>query len=242
MQLLIDDLENRKYNELVPLKCERCGKEFWKITKEVRSAMKRNRLNYCSRRCSREGKGKLVSCAFCKKDIYKRPCDIRKSANTYCSLSCAAKNNNKNKKICPKKPIVRACTECGKDFIRGRNEKGLLSRKFKCDPCSIVKEIKYNQGFNDCTKAELFNRRKNWQSARSTIQKWARKILFDNSSDKECIICGYSLHVDACHIRGVADFPGDTLISVINHINNLVPMCKNHHTAYDDGYFSLLNS
>lgn len=84
------------------------------------------------------------------------------------------------------------------------------------------------------TKAELFNRYKQWQTARSTIQKYARSIYQNSNKPKQCIICGYDKHYEVAHIKAVSDFDDDSLISEINDENNLIALCPNHHWEYDN--------
>jgi hypothetical protein len=91
----------------------------------------------------------------------------------------------------------------------------------------------------DKTKGELFKNRKNWQSARTSIQKLAREIYFENTVSPKCEICGYSLHVEVAHIRPVSDFPDTAPIREINSIENLIGLCPNHHWEYDNGILKI---
>lgn len=88
------------------------------------------------------------------------------------------------------------------------------------------------------TKGELFNNRKNYQSARSAIVKNAQNVYAKSQKPKKCAICGYNKHYEIAHIKAVANFSDDTLISVINDKNNLIALCPNHHWEYDN---NLLN-
>ena len=83
------------------------------------------------------------------------------------------------------------------------------------------------------TKKELFDRRVNYQSARGTIGRDAREAYLFYERPPECIICGYNKHIDVAHIVAVKDFSDDTLLQVINHIDNLIALCPNHHWEYD---------
>lgn len=89
------------------------------------------------------------------------------------------------------------------------------------------------------TKGELFKNRKNWQSARSAIQKNARKIFFDNTKKYECAICGYTNHVEVAHIKAVSEFDDGDTIEIINSIDNLIALCPNHHWEYDNGILKI---
>ena len=90
----------------------------------------------------------------------------------------------------------------------------------------------------DKTKKEIFEERKNWQSARTAIRKVANIIFNEHNIPKKCIICGYDKHIEIAHIKAVSEFSDDTLISEINDINNLAPLCPNHHWEFDNGILS----
>lgn len=89
------------------------------------------------------------------------------------------------------------------------------------------------------TKGELFSNRKNWQSARSSIQKMVRNIFFKHNKKPKCCICGYDKHVEVAHIKPVSDFTDETLIKEINSIDNLIGLCPNHHWEYDNGILKI---
>ncbi len=89
------------------------------------------------------------------------------------------------------------------------------------------------------TKAELFSSRKNWQSARSTIQKLARRVYRLARLPQACVVCGYRLHVEVAHRKAVSTFPGDSTLAEINHVDNLVALCPNHHWELDHELLTL---
>lgn len=89
------------------------------------------------------------------------------------------------------------------------------------------------------TKGEIFKNRKNWQSARSAIQKTARRIYFENIKAPKCEICGYTNHVEVAHIKPVSEFPKTATIKEINSLDNLIGLCPNHHWEYDNGILKL---
>lgn len=51
----------------------------------------------------------------------------------------------------------------------------------------------------------------------------------------ECLNCKYSKHVEVCHIRPISSYPPETLISTVNHLDNLVGLCPNCHWEFDAG-------
>ena len=88
------------------------------------------------------------------------------------------------------------------------------------------------------TKGELFQSRTNWQSARSAIQKDARKRYRQQGGKFICVLCGYPKHADVAHRTGVMDFPDSSTIDEINAFANLAALCKNHHWEYDHDQLS----
>ncbi len=93
---------------------------------------------------------------------------------------------------------------------------------------SIRKSISFK------TKAQLFKEYANWQSARSTIQKNARAIFLKEFPEPACNVCGYTKHIEVCHIQSVSSFPDETLILTINDITNLFALCPTHHWEFDN--------
>ena len=167
-------------------------------------------------------------CKFCN-SVIAIP-DNKKIQNTkrkqFCNKSCAAKFNN-----------------IGKNRHRSINDNDSnYPTKFKRKPNVMPLEVynKLNSILNK-TKGEMFIYRKNWQSARSAIQKSARSIYFTNATHTHCCrkSCMYALHIDVAHIKPVSDFSDSTYINEINTKENLMGLCKNHHWEFDNGYISL---
>lgn len=102
-----------------------------------------------------------------------------------------------------------------------------------------VKKPEKENLYETLTKGELYSRRKNWQSANSSIRKYARLSYEKSKKPKKCKICGYNKHVDICHIKNVSEFEKNCKLSEINNITNLVALCKNHHWEFDNGFIKL---
>ncbi len=77
--------------------------------------------------------------------------------------------------------------------------------------------------------------RKN-QHARSQC----RKRALESHVPQECVICGYSKHVQVCHLKPVASFPEGTPSDRINATKNLTFLCPNHHYELDHGLLSFV--
>lgn len=97
-----EEFENAKSMDKLPCECYQCGNTFYKIKKEISSFINNNplpKIKYCSINCmnnSRKNKI-IVKCNNCNNEFSKLPNKIKKSTNHFCSNSCAATYNNKNK-------------------------------------------------------------------------------------------------------------------------------------------------
>ena len=89
------------------------------------------------------------------------------------------------------------------------------------------------------TKQELFTNSKNWQCARSIIQRLARKVYKNSEKPKRCIHCGYDKHYEVCHIKSVSEFEDNATILNINQIENLIALCPNCHWEFDNGCLTI---
>lgn len=96
-------------------------------------------------------------------------------------------------------------------------------------PSSIIKK----------TKGELLSERKNYQSYRSSIRKFAENVYKNSGKQCQCAICGYDKHIEIAHIKAVSDFSDSSTIEEINSIDNLIALCPNHHWEYDNGILML---
>lgn len=179
----------------------------------------------------------------------------------FCNRSCSSSHNNKkHPRIITLSPTsgTSNCQKCQAIINLKRNSAngGYQQRKY-CDSCLriVLSEQGARGGSNSphmkrrgkaisvdiatLTKRELFKRRKNWQSARSTIRKHACLVYAENQGSMTCAFCGYTNHVQICHKTPVSQFPNDTLVSEINRFANLIALCPNHHWELDNGILKL---
>ena len=113
------------------------------------------------------------------------------------------------------------------------------SIKKRCETLNIILNIIKQDDISNVTKGELFKCRKNWQSARTAIQKLARTTFFNNNKSPKCHICGYDKHVEVAHIKAVSEFDDTATVNEINSVNNLIGLCPNHHWEYDHGLLTI---
>lgn len=70
------------------------------------------------------------------------------------------------------------------------------------------------------------------------LRTLARKKYLESDKPKFCVICGYNFHFDVCHIKDIQSFNSSVTVAEINHIDNLIALCKNHHYEFDKGYLT----
>ena len=143
----------------------------------------------------------------------------------FCDHRCAASHNNKGRQRHSK---VK-CSSCSKP-IRIRIGEAALCRK-----CSPPRDLKPRTR----TKDQLSSVRSGYQSARTDIRVHAAKVYARSGRPMICQ-CGYSKHVEICHIKSVASFSGATTIDEINASDNLVALCPNCHWEFDNGNLKLV--
>ena len=117
----------------------------------------------------------------------------------------------KKKNVCEcgkyKSITAERCSECEN---RERREK-LLNR--------TLKEIKESTS----NKSNPYN----------LVRAQARRLLQESGIESKCILCGFSEHVEVCHIKAISSFPPETKIREVNRLDNLVYLCPNHHILLD---------
>lgn len=128
----------------------------------------------------------------------------------FCDKSCAAFFNNKKK---PKQPKQ-------------------VKQKASKHPFRIN-----SVAFKSLEKVKITS--PNWTVYRVTVAKEAKRIYKLSGLPRVCAYCGYDKFVDVCHVKPVSDFPDGTLIIDVNNINNLIPLCPNHHREFDNGLITV---
>ncbi len=143
-----------------------------------------------------------------------------KLKNHFCSRSCANSYHNKNYPAdrYEKRKKIRFCRECNCQ---------VKTRHLRCKDCTN----KITNG--DIPLSQVIYTRHHLSSAYALVRSRARKIAKDLGWNK-CSNCHYNKHVEIAHIKAIGDFPQDTLISIINSVDNLKPLCPNCHWEFDN--------
>jgi len=76
------------------------------------------------------------------------------------------------------------------------------------------------------------------------VRDHAKRVMREELKDAKCARCGYSKHIEICHLKPIKDFSEDTLLITVNDKSNLVLLCPNchweldnFHIGYNDGVF-----
>lgn len=150
----------------------------------------------------------MTLCEFCTKET---------NNPKFCSRTCAAVFNNKK---FPKRRVMGFCKNCNIPISR---------RNKYCLTCKNARNV----NFELVTIGDLRGKRKYQKSSR--IRNLARALYIKSQLPRICLICGYSLHIEICHKIAIKNFSLDTPLSIVNSIDNLLPLCPNHHWELDSG-------
>lgn len=143
-------------------------------------------------------------------------CNRETTNPKFCSSSCAAKYNNVH---FPKRKKEGSCLTCSTG----------IPRKHKyCEECRPGKTVPLTT-----TLGELQSLRSYQKSSR--VRNLARPFYLKNTSHNCCLRCGYSKHVEICHIKAINSYPETATLAEINSLENLISLCPNCHWELDHG-------
>jgi transcriptional regulator with XRE-family HTH domain len=151
-----------------------------------------------------------------------------------------------NKLGCSKSTISY---HCGKGVKSNYQKRAFENLRDKCK-CGNVK-LKRSNLCQECTfnkqRKDLLNKpliyfikdSKSSSKKFNQIRKYARLFLSESKVDKKCVICGFNVHVEVCHIKAISSFSKYSLLKEVNSLDNLVYLCPNHHYMLDAGLIEL---
>lgn len=197
----------------IKLICTTCGKEFERSLARYNQKSKKYSKFYCSLDCQRSRRLPPNICSCCGKETYNAK---------YCSSSCAAKINNK----IPKRKVQGSCCVCSSPISS--------TRKY----CKSCYESQW-KSYADCTLSQFKTSKGSRNSYTTLVRQHANRVAKENGKLKKCVVCGYDIYVECCHIKSVSSFSSDTKLSVVNSPSNLVMLCPNHHKEFDLGLLKL---
>lgn len=209
----------------ISINCEYCGNEFEKTLSEYNRSKKLGRKHYCSLKCNNNSKkNKPKYCLYCNKQYFSSEKDAK-----FCSQSCSAKYNNKNRK-----GEKRIFSENGKKNIREATR-----NRFKIND----NIFKYNQSPKYCKLCgEILKYRK-------------RKNIFCNIDCKRQYdkrnMSEYQKYYHQCQFNfALNQYPDEYNFSLIeehgwyqakNHGDNLGGISRDHIYSIQEGYENKIN-
>lgn len=109
----------------------------------------------------------------------------------------------------------------------------------QCKVCANKEKVSNGQSmtaYEFRNKKSVANAHPSWRNVhiRNQCRSWNRDL-----AELPCQKCGYSLHVEFCHIKPVSSFPDTATMGEINHPENILVMCSNHHWELDNGHLLL---
>ena len=159
-------------------------------------------------------------------------CGVETDNPKFCSRSCSATYNGK---VCPKRKITRKCSRLNCDNLVKTTNHRL---------CSFHSEESKNQKnkykyFTIGSYREMLSvkgKHPSWINChiRNFTRQWLKHL-----TELPCKNCGYSLHVELCHIKPVSSFPDSTLLLEVNSEQNVVQLCRNCHWEFDNGFLKI---
>lgn len=178
-----------------------------------------------------------VQCAHCHITFDKRASEAKRSKNHFCSQSCAASLNNKG--VQRNKPSLRECNTCCIQYTCDKKH----TSKTLCPSCS---EERTREKTPEYIKKKTLGEYQNKISVKGKHRSWLNSAVrnFNRSWNKgltscPCQVCGYSAHVELCHIKPISDFDKSATLGDVNNPNNLLVLCRNHHWEFDKGLLKL---
>ena len=171
-------------------------------------------------------------CKHCGKTIPvrdgTRPSETK--SKKFCDRSCAAKYNNIGRNRHKGGPTDRGDTTCpdcgGKKWCKA----------VVCQRCKVGRSMEKVLS-STISRYTLTNG--NARIKYASIREWARRYLELLEREKKCAICDFDTVVEVCHIKPISQFKETDLMGDVNHKDNLVYLCPNHHAMLDKGLLKL---
>lgn len=212
---------NFKSRDNINISCDSCQNIIQRKVKNAKSKIKKGSLNaYCSNACQAQTISTIreVSCTYCAALIIRSQREYDSSSNHFCNSSCAAKYNNK---LTPKRTPEGKCKKC---YVT------IPSYRTYCSPCY---DNLFNVDWDNITYGEIKSKRKYQRN--SPVRVHARSTYLSSGRPQKCCNCSYDKHFEICHIKAISVHDDDTLISTINHPDNIIALCPNCHWELDYG-------
>lgn len=164
-------------------------------------------------------------CKCCSKEFVPSGLSINNAHKQLCcSVSCSNKFQPRRKKK------ISNCVYCGQpvSFFRSKH----------CDKCKQEGRHRFyrkqsSKLLNEITIGEYIKTARNGSNKYDCIRGRARSAYMRSDKPKHCRACGFDKHFEVCHIKPISEFSLDSLVSDVNHDDNLVALCPNCHWLFD---------
>lgn len=141
---------------------------------------------------------------------------------------------------------VYCCQKCSND--PARIKQWIDKKRKKCSSCDTIirhtstmcqgcaqskKQFSQNLTIKEYQEKEsVKGKHPSWRNVqiRQFARSWNKDLL-----ELPCENCGYSKHVEICHIKAIKDFKPDDSLSQVNARENLKVLCPNCHWEFDCG-------
>lgn len=171
------------------------------------------------------------NCQFCNKSFTKFLKDFKKSKNHFCSRFCYNESKKGKEPEHLKESKLNStkkeyfCNRCNKSLGYGYNN--IKSKKF-CNDC--------NKNFKDWSKITIkeFRETHSINEFHARLRQLSRSIYNKSNKPKKCCNCNYDKHYEVCHLKDVKNFNESSSIADVNHIDNLIALCRNCHWEFDN--------
>lgn len=148
----------------------------------------------------------------------------------FCSRSCSASFSNK----IPKRKLSRKCSHC-ENLVRNY-------RSTLCEHHFQTKTIEDRSELRSRTLESYYSRdslKGLHPSSRSAHVRGLNRSWNKDMTQRPCVCCGYSKHVELAHIRPISSFPLTATLGEINSRENIATLCPNCHWEFDNGLLEL---
>lgn len=157
------------------------------------------------------------NCRECQNEVFRFPSERNKTIHCFCDQSCAAKYNNR---MFPKRRLKKQCKLC---------ETYIIAKSTYCKEC--YEDL---DKFKDVTLAQSMDLDGKRSAVYSKVRGKARTIYKNTKNNEICENCGFAHHIEISHIKAICTYPEDTMLSIINSIDNLIGLCPNCHWLLDN--------
>lgn len=164
------------------------------------------------------------TCANCGKEFARTLSRAARArgGNLFCSRSCS---NSFNNRANPKRKVEGSCKNC---------RTGISASLTYCKPCY---RQKFTIDWSTVTLDQVVGARRYQKHSR--IRDLARRLFLSSDRPYICQNCSYDKHIEVCHIKPIKDFDLSSMVSEINHLDNLLGLCPNCHWELDHGDLTL---